>query len=50
MGMTRALISTRQLERRVVLVVTEDQPAVWVTVVTVAMVVVVRRAVTVLMV
>ena len=49
-GTTRALMSVRLLERRAVLVVTEDQPAVWVTVVTVAMVVVVRRAVTVLMV
>ena len=49
-GTTRARISTRQLERRAVLVVTEDQPAVWVTVVTVAMAVLVRRAATVQMV
>ena len=49
-GTTRALMSVRLLERRAVLVVTEDQPAVWVTVVTVAMAVLVRRAVTVLMV
>jgi antitoxin (DNA-binding transcriptional repressor) of toxin-antitoxin stability system len=48
-GITRALISTRLLERRVVLVVTEDQPAVWVMVAMVAMAATARRAATVQM-
>ena len=48
-GTTQALISTRLLERRAVLVVTEDQPAVWVTAVPVAMAATARRAATVQM-
>ena len=49
-GITRALISTRLLERRAGQAVTEDQLAVWVTVVTVAMAATARRAATVQMV
>ena len=40
-GTTRALMSVQPLERRVALVVTVVQPAVWVTVVLVAMAVLV---------